>query len=80
LVPIDTIQICFGFGQALTPPFGARKWSFLGQVAPLFYRTPRNGWIVGFSQQISPGWVETKKKWLLTNENWWSGSPEFGHF
>jgi hypothetical protein len=50
LVPIDTIQNIFEFGQGLTPPVGARKWPFLGQVATLFYRTPGNCWIFGFSQ------------------------------
>jgi hypothetical protein len=50
LVPIDTIQNIFEFSQGLTSPVGARKWPFLGQVAPLFYRTPGNCWIFGFSQ------------------------------
>jgi hypothetical protein len=31
------------------PPVGARKWPFLDQVAFLFYRTPENCWIFGFS-------------------------------
>jgi hypothetical protein len=48
LVPIDAIQIFFEFGQGFTPPVGAQKWPFLGQVAPLFYRTPGNCWIFGF--------------------------------
>jgi hypothetical protein len=47
---MDTMQNIFEFGQGLTPPVGARKWQFLGQVAPLFYRTPENCWIFGFSQ------------------------------
>jgi hypothetical protein len=49
LVPIDTKQNIFEFGQGL-PPVGARKLPFLGQVAPLFYGTPGNCWIFGFSQ------------------------------
>jgi hypothetical protein len=72
LVPIDTIQNIFGFGEGLNPPVGARKWPFLGQVAPLFHKTPGNCWISGFSQWFSPEWVETKKKnSFLTNENRW---------
>jgi hypothetical protein len=50
LIPIDTIQNIFEFGQGLTPPVGAQKWPFLNQVALLFYRTPGNCWIFGFSQ------------------------------
>jgi hypothetical protein len=50
IVPKDIIQNIFEFGQGLTPPVGARKWPFLGQVAPFFYRTPGNFWIFGFSQ------------------------------
>jgi hypothetical protein len=65
LVPIDTIKNIFEFGQGLTPPVAAGKWPFLGQVAPLFYKTPGNCWIFEFSQTISPGWVETKKKLLF---------------
>jgi hypothetical protein len=65
LVSIDTIQNVFEFGQGLTLPVGARKWPFLSQVAPLFYKTPGNCWIVGFSPLISPEWVETKKKQLF---------------
>jgi hypothetical protein len=28
LVPIDTMQNIFEFGQGLTPPVGAQKWPF----------------------------------------------------
>jgi hypothetical protein len=49
LVPIDTIQNIFEFGQGLTAPVGAQKWPFLGQVVK-FYRTPGNCWIFGFLQ------------------------------
>jgi hypothetical protein len=49
----------------------------LGQVAPLFYRMPGNCWIFGFSQWISQGWIETKKKqifdeWKLVVRKSWS--------
>jgi hypothetical protein len=64
------------FGQDLTPAVGAQKWPFLGKVAPLFYRTPANCCIFGFSQWISPV-VETKKKqlfdeWKSVVKNSWS--------
>jgi hypothetical protein len=77
LVPIDNIQNIFEFGQGLTSPVRVRKLPFLGQVAPLFCRTPGNCWIFGFSQWISPGWVKTKTaNSFLTTENRWSGNPD----
>jgi hypothetical protein len=62
---VKYLHCAFEFGQGLTLSVGARKLPFLGQVAPLFYRTPGNCWIFGFLQLISPGRVKTEKKQLF---------------